>query len=106
MSESNTLYIPANIKTRTEFFDGFGIPELITTLAVTIIATIICVAIHAAFAVETTALVFIVLVSMAATVTLTVKTESNISMVDQIGFLTAFAKVQKHYPYCYREDWT
>ena len=32
--KNNNLYIPANIRTRLEFFKGFGVKELVTTIIV------------------------------------------------------------------------
>ena len=103
--ESNTLFVPANIRTRLEFFDGFGIPELMITAITTAIVTVLCIILNAIFEVNNTKLVFAVLVTMATAVTATVKTESNISMVDQVGFLLAFNRAQKRYDYLYWGDW-
>lgn len=102
---NRTLYIPLNIKTRLEFFDGFGVPELITTLIVTGLATVLAVAASAVVSASVTALAFFVLVSMAATVMMVVKDSNNLSIVDQIRYMAAFAKMQKQYRYQYWDRW-
>ena len=36
--ETTNLYIPLNIKTRFEFFDGYGIAELIPTIIAAVVS--------------------------------------------------------------------
>lgn len=103
--KTTTLYIPVNIKTRMEFFDGFGVAELMATVAVTAVVTVLAVLLYQFSVLGIGGAVLSVLIAIAATVTATVKDKNNVCMVDHVGFILAFSKVQKSYRYRYREVW-
>lgn len=100
-----TLYIPVNIKTRLEFFNGFGVSELMATFAVTSVVTTLAVVLYQFGVLGIGGAVLAVLIAIAATVTATVKDKNNICMVNHVGFIIAFSKAQKSYHYRYWEVW-
>ena len=103
--EANTgLYIPVNIKTRFEFFDGYGMKELIPTIIAALVSGVV------AFIVHTVAggmimPVLIVLVTIAASVMSLAKGENNMSVIDQTKCVLRFSREQKNYPYFYTDEW-
>lgn len=99
-----SLYIPANVKTRTEFFPGYGMAELTKSLLVAAIAGGLALIIYSSNKSATFAIVFL-LASVAASVAVLVKDQNNQSVVDQIGHMIRFSRAQKKYPYRYRKEW-
>lgn len=97
------LYIPANIKTRVEFFEGFGMSELIMTLIMLIISVIVAITIYN-INYNMIVCVFIVLISTAITIALVTKDHNNQSMLDFVIHLIQFCGEQKKYRYVYKED--
>lgn len=97
--EDNNLYIPANIKTRLEFFRGYGVKELVTTIIVVAFFLPIIVILYKCVS-TLTAIVFM-LVIIAVTVVSLTKDENNLSVVKQIGFMIKSAKMQKKFKYKY-----
>lgn len=75
------------------------------TIAVTSVATILSVILYRLSVIGISGAVLAVLIAIAATVTVTVKDKNNICMTDHIGFMLAFARVQKIYLYRYYEVW-
>ncbi|MFT9493883.1 hypothetical protein [Anaerosolibacter sp.] len=102
--KKNTLYIPQGLKTRVEIFDGYGKEELFKTIIVTLIAGVIDIVIYAIFKNVVLAIVFILIV-IAGSVMMLTKDKTNISVVDQVGFMIKFARSQKKYPYKYQDEW-
>jgi hypothetical protein len=102
--ESTNLYIPVNIKTRFEFFNGYGITELIQTIIAAVVSGF---AAFTAYTITsgTTVPVLIVLVTIAAAVTAFTKGESNQSVTDQIGHIVRFMREQRIYAYYYTDEW-
>ena len=101
---TTSLYIPVNIKTRFEFFDGYGITELLPTIITALTSgsfAFIINAITGGIVVP----VLIVLVSIAASVMALAKGENNMSLVDHIKCIFRFSREQKKYPYYYTDDW-
>lgn len=99
-----SLYIPANVKTRTEFFPGYGMAELMKSFMVAAVAGVTALFIYSANKSTTFAIVFL-LASVAASVAVLVKDQNNQSVVDQIGHIIRFSQAQKKYPYRYRKEW-
>jgi len=101
--ENTGLYIPANIRPRFEFFDGYGVQELAATAIAALVSG------FAAFLIYILAggmiiSVLCVLVTVAASVTAQVKDASNQSAIDQIKYVLCFLKEQKAYPYYYDNE--
>jgi len=101
--QRETLYIPTNIKTRQEFFSGYGFMELMKTLVATAISLIIGLMIYAKNQ-DISAVVLIVIISIAATVVCVSKDRNNQSMVDYVSNMMKFSREQKIYPYIRKED--
>jgi len=102
--ENQGLYIPANIRPRFEFFDGYGVPELAATVIAALVSGFIAFIIRA-FSDGMILPVLCVLVTVAVSVTAQVKDASNQSVIDQIKYVLRFLKGQKVYPYYYYNDY-
>ena len=102
--KKNALYIPQGLKTRVEIFDGYGKEELLKTLLVTVVVGILDVFYYLIFR-NTVVSVVMILVAIAGSVMLLTKDHTNISVVDQVGFMVRFARSQKIYPYKYLDEW-
>ena len=104
--KSNTttsLYIPVNIKTRFEFFDGYGMTELLPTILAALISGILAFIINTATG-GVIGPVLMVLVTVAASVMALAKSESNMSVVDQTKCVLRFMREQKVYSYYYTDE--
>ena len=98
------LYIPSNVKTRVEFFKGYGIKELISTVIVFFCLLPISIIIYK---IKNNLLLPIVIefLGVAGTIISTTKDENNLCVTKQIKFLIDFAKTQKQYIYKYHNKW-
>ena len=104
MENNINLYIPVKIKTRFEFFDGFGLSELIPTIIVAVISTIIASIIHGITGGAATS-ILIVLISVAATAISLAKGANNLSVIEQIRQFIRFSRGQKIYRYRRLTEW-
>jgi len=102
--KKNPLYIPQGLKTRVEIFDGFGKEELFKTIMVTIVVGILDIMYYLIFK-NTVVSIVTILVAIAGSVMMLTKDHTNISVVDQVGFMVRFARSQKYYPYKYQDEW-
>ena len=102
--KKNPLYIPQGLKTRVEIFDGFGKEELFKTIMVTIVVGILDILYYLIFK-NTVVSIVAILVAIAGSVMMLTKDHTNISVVDQVGFMVRFARSQKYYPYKYQDEW-
>lgn len=102
--KKNPLYIPQGLKTRVEIFDGFGKDELFKTIIVTIVVGMLDILYYLIFK-NTVVSIVAILVAIAGSVMMLTKDRSNISVVDQVGFMIRFARSQKFYPYKYQDEW-
>ncbi|MBM7562913.1 hypothetical protein [Fusibacter tunisiensis] len=102
--KKNPLYIPQGLKTRVEIFDGFGKEELFKTIIVTIVVGILDIMYYLIFK-NTVVSIVTILVAIAGSVMMLTKDRSNISVVDQVGFMIRFSRSQKYYPYKYQDEW-
>lgn len=102
--KKNALYIPQGLKTRVEIFDGYGKEELMKTLLVTTLVGVVDVFYYLIFR-NTVVSVVMILVAIAGSVMMLTKDHTNISVVDQVGFMVRFARSQKMYPYKYLDEW-
>ena len=99
-----SLYIPASIRPRFEFFDGYGAPELIATIIAAFVSGLIAFFIHALTG-SLLSSVLCVLITVTASVMAQVKDASNQSAVDQIKYVLRFLRGQRLYPYFYTEEY-
>ena len=104
METNNSLYIPVNIKTRFEFFDGFGMTELLPTIIAAFISGFFAFIINAATG-GVTGPVLMVLVTVAASVMALAKGDTNMSVVDQTKCVLRFMREQRKYSYYYTDEW-
>ena len=93
-----------NIKTRFEFFDGFGVTELLPTIITAFVSGFFAFILHAATG-GVIGPVLMVLVSIAASVMALAKGESNMSVIDQTKCVLRFMREQRKYPYYYTDEW-
>ncbi|TYQ17840.1 UNVERIFIED_CONTAM: hypothetical protein Cloal_0212 [Acetivibrio alkalicellulosi] len=104
MTEKETLYIPLGLKTRTEIFDGFGKEELFKSIIVILIGGTIDLVIYMIIK-NTVFCMVLILATIAGTVMMLAKDQSNISVADQVKYMVRFAKSQKKYSYKYLDEW-
>ena len=102
--KKNPLYIPQGLKTRVEIFDGFGKEELFKTIIITIVVGMVDVLYYLIFR-NMVVCIIAILVAIAGSVMMQTKDHTNISVVNQVGFMVRFAKSQKFYPYKYQDEW-
>ncbi len=102
--EQTSLYIPVNIKTRFEFFDGYGFKELVPTIVAALVSGFFAFIIHAA-AGGMILPVLLVLVTVAASVMALSKGENNMSVIDQTKCVLRFMREQRGYAYHYTDEW-
>ena len=105
MENSTNLYIPVKIKTRFEFFDGFGFSELIPTIIAALISAVVAFAVHKITGGGATTPIVTVLISTAATAILLAKGSNNLSVIDQIRQFIRFSRGQKIYKYRKFDEW-
>ena len=100
-NEDIKLYIPSNVKTRLEFFRGFGTKELIITIAIAI--ALIPIAILFYYIKDKNYLipVIIEMIGVVTTAITITKDENNLCVVNQIKYMADFTRLQKHYEYEY-----
>ena len=104
--QNNHLYIPSNIKTKTEFFKGFGVSELQRTTMMTAIVGVLFYLFHYQRTDNVIVLIVAIMISAGVGVAIFSKDERNQSMMDTLGHMLRFARQQKKYPYrFYKEDW-
>ena len=98
------LYIPSNVKTRMEFFKGYGVKELISTIIV--FACLLPVSLLI-YKLKGNLLLPVVIefIGVAGTIIATAKDENNLCVTRQIKFLIECANTQKQYRYRYFNKW-
>ena len=104
MEKETTLYIPSNVKTRSEIFDGYGKHEVIQTL---IAAAFITAAAFLIFSFNHSVpfLVVFIMAGIAASVICTTKDKYNQSVVDHAKSMIRFAREQQDFKYKYQKEW-
>lgn len=98
MVDKKTIKIPTEIKLKTEFFDGYGMQELIKTIIVGAIASIIAYIVYL-FTHQTLFSTFFVLGAIVVSVIVLIKGQNNFSMLDSIKNLIKYELMQKEYRY-------
>lgn len=99
------LYIPQGIKTRTEYFEGFGMKELIYLIVSVLVTGTIAYIGYSLALLSIMKAIFIVMVIPTTVVFLTKKTEMNISVLEELMLLIRFHRSQKYYPYIALNEW-
>ena len=103
--EETKLYIPSNVKTRLEFFKGFGIKELVSTIIVAIALIPISIISYYLGNKNYIVPVLIEIIGIVATVVATTKDDNNLCVVNQIKYMKKKKKMQKNYEYKYYDKW-
>ena len=96
--DKKTIKIPTEIKLKTEFFDGYGMQELIKTIVIGVIASIIAYIVNL-FTHQTLFATFFVIGAIVISVIALIKGQNNFSMVDSIKNIIKFNLMQKEYKY-------
>lgn len=98
------LYIPQGLKIQKEIFEGFGRSEMIRASIICVISTMIDVFIYL---ITKSTMIFIVIIlsSITASIMVTQKDRSNISVFDQVKYMIRFYNSQKYYKYNYLPEW-
>lgn len=98
MNDRKMIKIPTEIKLRTEFFEGFGMQELIRTIIVgaitSVIAYLINLLIH-----QTLFSTFFVIGIIVLTIISLIKGQNNFSMMDSIKNFIRFLLMQSEYKF-------
>lgn len=93
-----TVKIPSQIKLQTEFFEGYGMAELIKSIIALAISSIIAYCIYKIT--KTTLLAtFLVIGSTAISVVFVTKNRSGFSLMDNIKNIVKYELMQKGYKY-------
>lgn len=98
MVDKKTIKIPTEIKLKTEFFDGYGMQELIKTIIVGVVASIIAYIVYL-FTHQTLFSTFFVIGAIVVSVIALIKGQNNFSMLDSIKNVIKFSLIQKEYKY-------
>ena len=88
-----------------EFFEGFGMKELMKTVVATLACGLFAMILHAAGVISLVTLIVVLLSSAAGGVIFTVKDRNNLSVYDQIVLIVKFSQATKKYPYIYMDEW-
>ncbi len=99
MNENKKLYIPVNVKTKVEIYDGFGTAELISALLVTAPAAGILYLYKALMGNSFGFFALGTIVIFAATVFIFMRDRTNQNVVDYVKNIIIFNKRQKRYIY-------
>ncbi len=93
-----TVKIPSQIKLQTEFFEGYGMEELIKTIIVLVISAVIS---YIVYKISHTTLIstFIVIGNTVIAVVFLTKNRSGFSMLDNIKDIVKYELMQKEYKY-------
>ena len=98
VNDKKTIRIPTEIKLKTEFFDGYGMQELIKTIIVGAVASVIAYIVYL-FTHQTLFSTFFVLGAITVSVVFLIKGQNNFSMLDSIKNLIKFNLMQREYKY-------
>jgi len=90
--------IPSQIRLQTEFFEGYGMEELIKTIIVLVISAVIS---YIVYKITHTTLIstFIVIGNTVIAVVFLTKNRSGFSMLDNIKNIVKYELMQKGYKY-------
>jgi len=99
-----SLYIPQGLKTRREIFDGYAKEEFYKTMIMTVVGGAVSLLLYL-FLENLVVSIITILTAVMGSVMMLTKDISNISVVDQVGFMIKYLKRQKKYKYKYLEEW-
>ncbi len=102
-NKQNDLYIPTNVKTKTEFFKGYGVKELVITIIV--MASFLPIAFILNTLKGTVIAVIFMFVLVAGTVIVVTRDDNNLSVAKQLKFMINSANSQKCFRYEYYNKW-
>ena len=102
--EQHTLFIPSNVKTRSEIFDGYGKEEVIQTIIATIVFLVIALIVFS-FTKSVSFVVIFVLVGIAATIMCVTKDQYNLSVLDHFKNMVNFSRKQQDFENEYMNEW-
>lgn len=98
MEDKRKINIPSQIRLKTEFFEGYGVEELIKTMIVLGISCIIAYIIYL-FTRVTLISTLLVIGSVVIAVVFLTKNRNNFSMADNIINIIKYELMQKRYKY-------
>jgi len=102
--KQNPLFIPSNVKTRSEIFDGYGKEEVIQTLIASVVFLVIALIVFT-FTQSVSFVVIFVLVGIGTTIMCVTKDKKNMSLIDYFKNMIAFSREQQDYEYEYLNEW-
>lgn len=92
------INIPTQIQLKTEFFEGYGVEELIKTIIVLGVSSVIAYIIYLFIRITLVSTLFVIGSVVIAVVFLT-KNRNNFSMADSIKNIIKYELMQKRYEY-------
>jgi len=98
--EKLELNIPVNLKTRTEFLEGYGVQELLQTLIIGSVGIIISLLLYLIIKNDFIS-ILLAFIFFAGGFFLTIKDSFTLSLLDQLIIGYKFGKIQKKYKYKY-----
>lgn len=98
MNTNIKLEVPTNVRTRIEFFSGYGLNELKSTSIALLIAIPIGILVNVLFK-NLFVSILAIFIIISATVIFTIKDNHNQSVSKMIMHLIKFLKEQKNYQY-------
>lgn len=100
----NKLYVPANIFTGSELWNGFSVKSGIVTGIFTAVAIVFAVAYCKIFQPESfLGVVFAVMLVCAVSISLQTRIENNMSMVDYLQIVFRYGQEQQTFKYVKKE---
>lgn len=98
MQDKRMINIPSQIRLKTEFFEGYGVEELVKTIVVLAISVVIAYIIYLFTKVTLISTLFVIGCVVIAVVFLT-KNRNNFSMADNLQNIIKYELMQKRYKY-------
>lgn len=98
VQDKRMINIPSQIRLKTEFFEGYGVEELIKTIIVLGVSSIVAYIIYLFIRVTLISTLFVIGSVVIAVVFLT-KNRNNFSMADNIKNIIKYELMQKRYKY-------
>lgn len=98
VQDKRMINIPSQIKLQTEFFEGYGVEELIKTIIVLGISSVVAYIIYL-FTKVMLISTFFVIGSVVISVVFLTKNRNNFSMADNIKNIVKYELMQKRYKY-------
>lgn len=103
--EIKPLYMPAGLKMRKEYFQGFGKEELIPAVISAIVFCMMDAFLFMFGIRDVSILFFFPVLGVTAVVFMHIKGELNLSPIDIVRQELQFGKGQKIYPYVAKNEW-